>query len=397
MINNGERFIHMDPVNFQDFPVGGTLSFARQLIGQFKNEVALVGLVTDDSDQVGKWFIKEINGIPFHYFGISRYKKSGKRPLIPIRLQTFISLLYYLPEIRKIGLRNVFTRSPQFLFALRMFRWNSVCFCFAGIANSVAHSRYKYLRTFGITYEKMLFRTLKKSVNVILASADRESIVEAVNRTGNILDSKDIEIFPTRFDPGVFSPGNKAECRKWLNITEEDILIVTTGRLSWIKGWQLMIDTTKELYSDNDYKNLKVIFAGEGEDREKLEEYGRQLIDNGIVRLAGKLKQNEVSVYLNAADVFVMASHFEGWPTSLVEAMACGCSIVTTNVSAASDIVSEGVNGYVIKDRDPVNFAGMIKKARQLKNVREYSLVARDRFSVENLKTDLEKVWLSVI
>ena len=37
MIDSAEiRFIHMDPVNFQDFPVGGTLSFSRRLIGQFK-------------------------------------------------------------------------------------------------------------------------------------------------------------------------------------------------------------------------------------------------------------------------------------------------------------------------------------------------------------------------
>ena len=397
MTDKGLRFIHMDPVNFQDFPVGGTLSFARQLISQFKNEVALVGLITEASEPVGKWFIKEINGTSFHYFGISRYKKSGKKPLIPIRLQTFGSLLYHLPEIRKIGLRNVFTRSPQFLFALRMFDWNSICFCFAGIANSVAHSRYKPLRAFGITYEKMLFRTLKKSVNVILASADRESITEAVNRTGNIIASDKITIFPTRFDPRIFSPSDKTECRKKLNINEDDILILTTGRLSWIKGWQLMMDTAKELHSDRSFKNLKVIFAGEGEDREKIEDYGRQLIDSGIVVLAGKLKQNEISVYLNAADVFVMASHYEGWPTSLVEAMACGCAIVTTKVSASADIVNDGVNGYIIEDRDHVKFAGMIKKAMKLKNVKEYSLVARDRFSVDKLKTDLEKVWLSVI
>ena len=112
-----------------------------------------------------------------------------------------------------------------------------------------------------------------------------------------------------------------------------------------------MMDTAKELHSDQSFKNLKVIFAGEGEDREKIEDYGRQLIDSGIVVLSGKLKQNEISVYLNAADVFVMASHYEGWPTSLVEAMACGCAIVTTNVSASADIVNDGVNGYALMEK----------------------------------------------
>lgn len=397
MTNQEIRFIHMDPVNFQDFPVGGTLSFSRQLIAQFRSEVALVGLVTDESEPVGKWFIRKINGIEYNYFGIRRFRKSGNRPLIPIRIQTLIALLIYLPAIRKLNNRNVFTRSPQFLFALRLYKWNSLCFCFAGIANSVAHSRYKSLRIFGIYYEKSLFRTLRNTADVILASADRQSIIEAVSRTGNIVDEKSIKIFPTRFDPKVFYPGNRDECRKKIGISHDDILIVTTGRLSWIKGWELIIDAVKVLYSDEKFRNIRVIFAGEGEDKSKLESYAGNLIEKGIVRLTGKLKQADISTYLNAADVFVMASHHEGWPTSLVEAMACGCAIVTTNVSAASDIVSDGRNGYIIYDRDPVNFASMIKKALELNNVKEYSMSVRDRFSVEYLKQDLEKVWLSAI
>jgi glycosyltransferase involved in cell wall biosynthesis len=278
-----------------------------------------------------------------------------------------------------------------------MFKWNSLCFCFAGIANSVAHSRYEYLRGLGTAYEKMLFRTLKKTANVILASADRNSIIDAVNRTGNILSQEEISIFPTRYDPKIFFNRDRTECRNKLNIKDEEILLVTTGRLSQVKGWQLLIDTTAELYKDDNFRNIKIIFAGEGEDRSKLENYCRNLINKDVVRLAGKLKPNDVSLHLNAADVFVMASHFEGWPTSLVEAMACGCSIVTTEVSAAYDIVTEGKNGYIIRDRDPLIFAEMIKKALQLKNVREYSMEVRDRFSVDNLKSDLENIWLSKV
>ena len=97
------------------------------------------------------------------------------------------------------------------------------------------------------------------------------------------------------------------------------------------------------------------------------------------------------------ADVFVMGSLFEGWPTSLVEAMACGCTIVTTDVSAATEIVSENKNGYIVYDRDPVKFAKTIEKALTLKDVLEYSLNNRDKFSVKYLKNDLEKLWLSKV
>jgi glycosyltransferase involved in cell wall biosynthesis len=393
----GIRFIHMDPINFQDFPVGGTLSFARQLMFQFRGEVALVGLVTDSSDPVGKWFTKEINGILYPYYGIGRYKKFDKRPLIPLRLQTFLLLLYHLPGIRKINNRIVFTQSPQFLFALNFFRWTSLCFCFAGISNSVAISRYKSLRVLGILYEKSLFRILKRKAKVILAAADSESIASATIRTGNILRPEEIITFPTRFDPAIFSPLNRSDCRKKLNISDKDFVLVTTGRLSWVKGWQLLIDATLELQSDENYKNVRLIFVGDGEDRKKIENYNKSLIDKGIIQLVGKLSQNEISQYLSAADVFVLGSFHEGWPTSLVEALACGCAIVTTNVSASSQIVFEGTNGYIVNDRDSINFAKAIKKAGNLKDFVEYSLNERNKFSVDLLKDDLEKLWLSKV
>jgi glycosyltransferase involved in cell wall biosynthesis len=385
----------MDPVNFMDFPMGGTLSFSRQLIDQFRNQVALVGLITDESDPVGKWFQKEINGVYYHYFGIGRFRKSDMKPLIPIRLQTFLLLLFYLPRIRKMNNKNIFTQSPQFLFALNFFKWNSLCFCFAGIANSVAISRYKYLRVLGILYEKFLFRILKRKATVILAAADNQAILDAITRTGNILKKEDIISFPTRFSPQIFYPADKSNCRKSLNINDNDFLLVTTGRLSWIKGWQLLIDATAELYSETDYKNVKIVFVGDGEDKKKIENYNKVLFEKGIIEMVGKLKQNEISLYLNSADVFVLGSFTEGWPTSLVEAMACGCAIVTTNVSAVSEIVYEGKNGFIVNDRDSVNFAMMIKEAGKLNDVVDFSLNMRNKFSVEYLKDDFEKLWLS--
>lgn len=393
----GIKFIHIDAVNFVDFPVGGTLSFSRQLISQYKEKVAIVGLVTNNTDPVGKWFVKEINDISYLFFGIGRFKKSDKKPFIPLRLQTLFCLFFFLPRIRSLQVRNIFTQSPHFLFALNVFKWESLCFCFAGIANSVTHSRYKYLRALGLIYEKNLFKILKKKASVILAAADHEAIKNAIERTENILNEKNITSFPTRFDHQIFSPADKNYCRDQLHIDHDEILLLTTGRLCWVKGWQLLIDATMELYSDEKYRKVRLVFAGEGEDKTKIESYNPFLSNKNIIRLVGKLSHEEVMLYLNAADVFVMGSHFEGWPTSLVEALACGCAIVTTNVSAAKEIVLEGSNGYILNGRNPFDFAKLIKKALELKNVKEYSMENRDKFSVEHLKDDLDKLWLSTI
>ena len=390
------KFLHIESNNFRDFPLGGTLSFSRQLIGQFKDEIALAGLITDPQDPVGKWFRKDIEGVSFHYFGYGRFKKSSKRPVIPIRLKSWFYLLLYLPRIRALKIRNVFTQSPHLLFALNMFKWNSICFCFAGISNSISNSRYKSLRFLGDLYERSLFRILKQKADVILAAADKDAIMEAMTRTKNILGEKQIESFPTRFDPDIFHPRDKAECRKMLDIDKQTLVLVTTGRLSWVKGWQLLSDSVGELVNKG-HKDIKLLFVGDGEDREKIVNYNKYFIDNKIIEIVGHIEQDRIPVYLCASDVVVFGSFFEGWPTSMVEAIACGCTIVTTKVSGASEIVIDGETGFIVNDRNPSLFAEMIEKSIDLQGVIEHSVINSRKFSVDRLREDLNRLWLSKI
>ena len=56
------------------------------------------------------------------------------------------------------------------------------------------------------------------------------------------------------------------------------------------------------------------------------------------------------------ANAFIMGSYKEGWSTSLVEAVACACPCVVTDFSSASDMIEEGVNGWVIKNRNEDEF-----------------------------------------
>ncbi|MPM86815.1 Glycosyltransferase Gtf1 [bioreactor metagenome] len=105
------------------------------------------------------------------------------------------------------------------------------------------------------------------------------------------------------------------------------------------------------------------VYVGDGEDREKLESFicGKQLA--GKVLLTGRQSAAETALYLNAADLFVMGSELEGWSTTLVEACACGIPSVVTAFSSSEDMIQDGVNGYVVRDRDPERFAEMMAAA----------------------------------
>ncbi len=91
-VNNIDKkilFILFDNTNFIDFPLGGTLSFDSQIIKTYKNNVALVGYV-GVSDPVGRWFIKNINGVEYYFFGIG-YVDKLKKNKFPLRLVSYFN------------------------------------------------------------------------------------------------------------------------------------------------------------------------------------------------------------------------------------------------------------------------------------------------------------------
>jgi hypothetical protein len=63
-----KRILIIDFCNYQDYPIGGYLSFAKILMETFGNDLALVGITTQISDPVGKWFKKVINGFNYDFF-----------------------------------------------------------------------------------------------------------------------------------------------------------------------------------------------------------------------------------------------------------------------------------------------------------------------------------------
>jgi glycosyltransferase involved in cell wall biosynthesis len=384
-----KKILLIDNCDFIRFPIGGTLSFEKQLLKAIpSSKLALVGITTENI-RIGEWTQVEIEGESYEFFPIKKVHASSKKPLLPMRITSFWALFKHLKSIRKKGYTDVFTQTPQFLFALKYFKWSSLCFCFAGVGNSVAMSRYKGLRFLGDLYETRLFTTLKNNATSILAAADSTAIEQLSKRSNGVLLSSNIKSFPTRFDNKIFNIKNKQECRGKLNLPDNKNILVTLGRLSWVKGWDLLLETIN-LRTDQD---CILIFVGDGEDRSKIESSAKHLIDLGLVKITGNLPPEKVALYLNAADLVVVGSYQEGWSTSMVEAIACGKAIVATDVSSSKDLIQPGINGYIIGQRDPAVFNIAISQALQLKNSSMNSLALSKSYSIESLFDDLANEW----
>lgn len=384
----GKRILIIDFCNYQDYPIGGYLTFAKNMMVSFGNDLALVGITTDENDKIGSWIKKEINGVSYDFFALAYYSKTKTKHIVPDRLVSYYMIRYFKKEILNIGITNVFIQRQEVLQAVEKFGFGNICYCFAGMENPLAISKYWYAQHIARYFERSFFGKLK-SAKSILASGDELAIAEMIERSNGIIERSKVIQFPSRINTDIFTEGDKVTCRLKLNIPQDAKIIITTGRLAWLKGWKFMIDCYNE-YAKH-HSNSLFYFIGEGEDRAKIEDYliEKELV--GKVILAGKKSPQEVAEYLNASDLFIMGSYKEGWSTALIEAIACGLPCCVTNFSSAKDIIKESLNGFVSDDHNIDSFVLLMNKASEIslpvynENVKAYA--------ANRLKQDLLTNW----
>jgi len=197
-------------------------------------------------------------------------------------------------------------------------------------------------------------------------------------------------------------PSNKIECIyngvdiDKFNVVEKNndkITLINVGTLYHVKNHAFLIRSFKKLI-DKGY-DLKLNILGDGQLREELENLIKDLELEDFVELKGIV--NNVSDYLQQADIYCGSSIFEGLPISILEAMACGLPVVSTNAGGVVDIVKNDVNGYVCNDLDEEKYSSLIEKIILDKNLRcEMSNNSRkivEKLSVKNCARQYEELY----
>ena len=165
-------------------------------------------------------------------------------------------------------------------------------------------------------------------------------------------------------------------------------VIIGVGRLTEQKDFPTLI---KAFAKVRQKINSKLIILGEGKDRKKLEKLIQNLNLEKDVSLPGFV--DNPYAYMARSDVFVLSSRWEGLPTVLVEAMACGAPVVSTNCkSGPAEILENGKYGKLVPVGDVDALAEAIWKT--LKNPLS-SDILRERaknFSVEKAVSEYLKV-----
>ncbi|KAF3886335.1 MULTISPECIES: glycosyltransferase [Nostocales] len=136
--------------------------------------------------------------------------------------------------------------------------------------------------------------------------------------------------------------------------------LLFVGRLAAVKGLPVLLESLAALKDVEPEIVLTVV--GDGPDRAQLEKITDELGLTDRVEYVGYKSQAEVRQYLQQTDVFVMSSFAEGIPVVLMEAMAAGVPVVATQIAGVSELVENGVNGYLVPPGDAISLGECIKK-----------------------------------
>lgn len=148
-------------------------------------------------------------------------------------------------------------------------------------------------------------------------------------------------------DSRVYYVNNPVDLTRFFHAEDrKGLVFISVGRLDENKNQILAIQAMPEVLKSA--PNAKLILLGDGEDREMLERETDALGVRDAVVFAGN--QTKPEDFLAGADVYLITSHMEGLPLSVLEAMAAGLPVIATNVGGMADIVKD--NGVLIADDD---------------------------------------------
>lgn len=144
--------------------------------------------------------------------------------------------------------------------------------------------------------------------------------------------------------------------RNKLKINESTFVLISAGDLNKNKNYELALKAFAEAkINDSCY-----LICGTGKEETKLKEISRSLgIDNRVLFLGYR---NDVSSLMQAADAYLITSKREGLPRAMMEAMAIGLPCIASRIRGCTDLIENGVGGFLCDLDKPYEFARAIKR-----------------------------------
>ena len=211
------------------------------------------------------------------------------------------------------------------------------------------------------------------------------------------IEPDDIVVIPNGIEPR--DHGDGARVRAELGLPSEPFVVGSVGNLRAQKAFEVLIDAA-ELLRSRVGPGLRILIAGEGPERARLGELiaGRRLDD--VVSLLGA--RGDVPDLLDALDVAVCCSDFEGSPLSVMEYMQAGLPVVGTRIGGLDGLVDDGESGILVPARDPEALADAVARLEADPELRRSmgdrgEELCREKWRLETWIERVEELYLRLV
>lgn len=327
---------------------GGIDSFIRGMIRWAPDdfEFSIVGITTDRNERpVGEWTDCDLAGRRFRFFALFAIDNPERQPRIPATVTYMLKAAYRWPQHRydvlhfhRIEPVIQFLRSgaPKMVFIHQNMEV---------LRNQQSDIRWKNLPALYYRLEDWLIPRFQSvyAVHEQAVKSYQAHYPDAAER---------IHFIPTWTDPDIFKPpapalrdSIRAEFLTRHGIGREARVAVFVGRLDLQKDPLRLIDAFAIVAAQE--TNAHLIMVGDGVLRQKIEERIRERGIGARVTLLGLVPNEKVVGILQGCDLMVLSSAYEGMPICLLEGLACGLPVATTDVGEVRRLVKPGVNGNI--------------------------------------------------
>jgi glycosyltransferase involved in cell wall biosynthesis len=161
--------------------------------------------------------------------------------------------------------------------------------------------------------------------------------VATVDRTSIVYNGIEVDKFS--------SPLDRVIARKIFNLDPTEFVFGNVGRLHEQKGHKFLLQAFAKITN-----RAQLIIIGEGRLRDQLKILADQLEISDRVSFLGA--RADICEFLSAINVFIMPSLWEGQPIALLEALAIGKPCIASAVDGIPEIITDGINGYLVMPKD---------------------------------------------
>lgn len=352
------RVVILDTSN-PDEMTGGQSVFIRNLIPCLEADVKVVGATTG-SEALGRWQRRNLRGVPYDFMPVARMSPPGRAPVLPLRLTSLLGVALFRRRITCAG-DVMYVHSPEMGLPLCLGPGRKpIAMHLHGAANPLLGSRYVWARRAAF---RDLYGILQRRVitaSALVMSVDEKGL-QVARETLSDKSTTRLAFVPICVDTSLFRPGDKTAARSTLGLRPSCRLLLFVGRLEQAKGTERLVEAFAKLASGRDSLSLALI--GDGSQRFVMEEHARRAGVADRLLFAGWVDHDSLPAWMQAADVLLLPSDYEGLPTAVIEALACAVPVVATAVGGLPTLIREGRNGLLLKERTSEALVAAIERA----------------------------------